>query len=304
MGRPRPYDTGHVAPTSRRLDYPHVTSFARPELIATPDWLSAQLGRPDLRILDVRWRPDGTGPSTYALGHIPGAVHIDWRTALIEQSDEPETGLRLAGPAQISEVLGRAGIGDGTSLVIYDDTLGLYAARAWWSLRVYGYDAARILDGGMREWLAGRRPISNANYPPDLAVFTPRANARLRLTTPDVRSLLGSSDVLLVDARAAAEYRGLEGNARRLGHIPGAVNVPVGAMHQAGTQKLRDPAVLREMLLKANLARGRRIVTYDGSGVAAARLAFILALLGYEDVAVYDGGWSEWGDRLDLPVDR
>ncbi|MES2209709.1 MAG: sulfurtransferase [Chloroflexota bacterium] len=281
-----------------------MTAFARPELIATPEWLSEQLGRPDLRILDVRWRPDGTGSSTFAAGHIPGAVHIDWRSGLIEADEQGGAGLRLAGPDRIASVFGHAGIGDGTSLVIYDDTLGLYAARAWWSLRVYGYEAARILDGGLRAWTTDHRPMSNASYPPAAAAFTPRANSRLRLTTPDVRAILGSSDVLLVDARAAAEYRGLEGNARRLGHIPGAVNVPVGAMHEPGTQKLRDAAVLKEMLLKANVARGRRIVTYDGSGIAAARLAFVLALLGYEDVAVYDGGWSEWGDRLDLPVDR
>ena len=126
----------------------------------------------------------------------------------------------------------------------------------------------------------------------------------MRLTTADVRALLGSPDVILIDARAAAEYRGLEGNARRLGHIPGAINVAVGAMHVPGTQRLRDGAEIRDLLLKANVPRGRRIVTYDGAGVAAAKLAFILALVGYDDVAVYDGGWSEWGDRLDLPVDR
>ena len=281
-----------------------MTGFARPELITTPDWLSEQLGRPDLRILDVRWRPDGTGSTVFAAGHIPGAVHIDWRTDLIEPAEDGAPGLRLAGPDQVADALGRVGIGDGTSLVIYDDTVGLYAARVWWSLRVYGYESARILDGGMRAWTAARRPLSHASYPPAAATFTPRANPRLRLTTADIRALLGSPDVLMLDARASAEFRGLEGNARRLGHIPGAVNVPVGAMHALGDQTLRDATELREMLLKANVPRGRRLIAYDGSGVAAARLAFILALLGYDDVAVYDGGWSEWGDRLDLPVDR
>ena len=281
-----------------------MTGFARPELITTPDWLSEQLGRPDLRILDVRWRPDDTGATVFAAGHIPGAVHIDWRKDLIEAAEDGVSGLRLAGPEQVAEALGRVGIGDGTSLVIYDDTLGLYAARVWWSLRVYGYESARILDGGMRAWTAAGRPLSHASYPPAAATFTPRANPRLRLTTADVRALLGSPDVLMLDARAAAEYRGLEGNARRLGHIPGALNVPVGAMHTLGNQTLRDATDLKEMILKANVPRGRRIIAYDGSGVAAARLAFVLALLGYDDVAVYDGGWSEWGDRLDLPVDR
>ncbi len=292
-------------PSRRDRVRPLVSEFARPEMLATPEWLVEQLGRPDLRILDARWRPDGTGPAAFAAGHIPGAAHIDWRSELAAPAEtEGGAGLLLAGPDRLAAAMGRAGIGDGTSLVIYDDTLGLYAARVWWSLRVYGYESARILDGGLPAWTADRRPMSNANYPPPVASFTPRANPRLRLTTADVRGILGSAEVLLVDARAAAEYRGFEGNARRLGHIPGAVNVPVGAMHVPGTQRLRDAAALRDMLIKANVARGRRIVTYDGSGIAAARLAFVLGLLGYEDVAVYDGGWSEWGDRLDLPVDR
>jgi thiosulfate/3-mercaptopyruvate sulfurtransferase len=282
-----------------------MSAFARPELVAAPDWLASQLGHHDLRILDVRWRPDGTGAATFAAGHIPGAAHIDWRTELIEsEATGGVPGLLLAGPDRVAAAMAKAGVGDGTSLVIYDDSLSLYAARTWWSLRVYGFESARILDGGLPAWIADGRPLSNASYPPAAAVFTPRANPRMRLTTADVRALLGSPDVLLIDARAAAEYRGLEGNARRLGHIPGAINVAVGAMHVPGSQRLRDASELRELLLKANVARGRRIVTYDGAGVAAAKLAFVLTLLGYDDVAVYDGGWSEWGDRLDLPVDR
>src|SRR5512141_2470000 len=190
-----------------------MTAFARPELVAAPDWLADQLGLPDLRILDVRWRPDGTGAAVYAAGHVPGAAHIDWRSELIGPEDaEAGPGLRLAGPDQVATAIGHAGIGDGTSLVIYDDSLGLYAARVWWSLRVYGYESARILDGGFGAWTAAGRPLSNASYPAAVAAFTPRANPRLRLTTADVRSVLGSPDVLLVDARAAAEYRGHEGN--------------------------------------------------------------------------------------------
>jgi thiosulfate/3-mercaptopyruvate sulfurtransferase len=91
---------------------------------------------------------------------------------------------------------------------------------------------------------------------------------------------------------------------RRLGHIPGAINVPVGATTRPGEQRLRDGDALRALLMSRNLVRGRRIVCYDGTGIAAAKLAFVLAVMGYDDVAVYDGGWAEWGERLDLPVDR
>jgi thiosulfate/3-mercaptopyruvate sulfurtransferase len=280
-----------------------VSGYPRPELLASTAWLGENLGRPDLRIVDVRWRPDGTGRAVHAAGHIPGAAYIDWATELVDTEDEARLFL-LAGPDKVAAALGRAGVGSGTTLVLYDDTASLFAARAWWSLRVYGFESARILDGGLGAWTAEERPISNATAPPDPASFTPRAQARLRLSTTDVRGLLGSPDVLLLDARAPAEYRGLEGNARRLGHIPGAINVPVAAMTESGTGRFRPGEVIRDRFLKANVTRGRRMVCYDGSGIAAAKLAFLLTLVGHDDVAVYDGGWAEWGNRLDLPVDR
>jgi thiosulfate/3-mercaptopyruvate sulfurtransferase len=282
---------------------PAMNGLARPELLASTEWLAEHLGRPEVRILDVRWRPDGTARQVFSTGHIPGAVHLDWAGELTDREEE-DGPIHLAGPSQVAAAMGRAGVGDGTSVVIYDDTLSLYAARTWWSLQAYGFESSRILDGGLHSWLAEGRPISNADLPPAPVTFTPRAQLRLRLQTADVRALLGSPEVLLIDARAPAEYRGHEGNARRLGHIPGAVNVPVGAMVEAGSQRLKAPADLREILHRANVARGRRMVCYDGSGIGAAKLAFVLTLLGHDDVAVYDGGWAEWGDRLDLPVER
>jgi thiosulfate/3-mercaptopyruvate sulfurtransferase len=280
-----------------------VSGLSRPELLASAEWVADHLGRPELRVLDVRWRPDGTGHGAYQAGHIPGAAHLDWASDLVAR-DETSQSILLAGPEQVAAALGRAGVGDGTTLVIYDDTLSLYAARVWWSLRAYGFESARILDGGFPEWAADDRPISNAEVHPPSAQFTPRAQMRLRLTTADIRSLLGSADVMLLDARAPAEYRGLEGNSRRLGHIPGAVNVPVALTTRPGEQRFRDADELRDLLHRSNVSRGRRMICYDGSGVAAAKLAFVLMLLGHDDIAVYDGGWAEWGDRLDLPVDR
>jgi thiosulfate/3-mercaptopyruvate sulfurtransferase len=281
-----------------------LTGFARPELLASTDWLAHELGRGETRILDVRWRPDGTGPQAFEDGHIPGAVHVDWRAELNEAPTEESAALRLAGPEQVAAAMSRAGVGDGTSVVVYDDSIGLYAARAWWSLRVYGFESARILDGGYPAWVEEKKVVSTASLPHSEGIFTPRLNPRLRLTTPDVRSLLGSVEAQIIDARAVPEYRGYEGNARRLGHIPGAVNLPVGATHEPGSQRLRDADVLRAQLLRANIARGKRMVCYDGTGIGAARLAFVLAVLGHDDVAVYDGGWADWGDHLDLPVER
>jgi thiosulfate/3-mercaptopyruvate sulfurtransferase len=256
-----------------------------------------------VRVLDARWRPDGSAAAVYATGHIPGAVHIDWRTDLVDV-DETGDALLLAGPERVAALASRLGIGDGTTVVVYDDSQSLFAARTWWSLRTYGLESVRVLDGGYPLWATEGRPVSNAIVTPPAATLSLRGPNRMRLTTADVRGLLGSADVTLVDSRASAEYRGFEGNTKRLGHIPGALNVPVGATSQPGGQQLRDGSELRALLHGANVTRGRRMVCYDGSGVAAAKLAYVLMLLGHEDVAVYDGGWAEWGNRLDLPVDR
>lgn len=280
-----------------------MSGYPRPELLASVDWLAENLGRPEIRILDVRSRPDGTGRAAHAAGHIPGAAYLDWSSDLVEPDDESPLFL-LAGPDRVAAAMGRLGVSGGSTVVLYDDTASLYAARAWWSLRVYGVESSRILDGGLGAWTAARHELSKATLPPTPATFTPRALPRMRLTTTDVRGLLGSAEVVLLDARAPAEYRGFEGNTRRLGHIPGALNVPVSTMTEPGSGLFRPADALRDILLKANVTRGRRLVCYDGSGIAAAKLAFALTLLGHDDVAVYDGGWAEWGDRLDLPVDR
>ena len=280
-----------------------MTGLTRPELLVSTSWLAENISRPELRILDVRWRPDGSGPATFAAGHIPAASYLDWRSELIEPAEEDEV-LLLAGPDRVANAMVRSGVGDGTTVVVYDDTQNLFASRVWWSLRAYGFDSTRLLDGGYPAWAAEARTVSNAQPSAPPTTFTPRAQLATRLTTADIRRLLGSPDVQILDARAPAEYRGHEGNAKRLGHIPGAVNVPVGATSQPGSQRLRDADELRSILHKANVTRGPRLVCYDGSGVAAAKLAFILCLLGHDDVAVYDGGWAEWGNRLDLPVER
>jgi thiosulfate/3-mercaptopyruvate sulfurtransferase len=278
-------------------------AYARPELLASTDWLAENLGRSELRVVDVRWRPDGNGRQAYAAGHIPGATYLDWARDLVSEEDQGTLFL-LAPPDQVADAMARAGVGDGHTVVLYDDSVSAFAARVWWSLRAYGFEAVRILDGGLPAWADERRDLSSATAPPPPASFRPRGQLRMRLTTADVRGLLGAPDVQLLDARSPSEYAGLEGNARLLGHIPGAINVPVAGMHRPGSQRFRDGDDLRSQLSKAGVVRGRRLVCYDGAGIGAAKLAFVLTLLGHEDVAVYDGGWAEWGDRLDLPVER
>src|SRR3989304_5157065 len=200
-------------------------TFARPELLASPDWPAEHPPRPAT----------------------------------------DEFGSAMTG----------AGVGHGATAILYDDTASLYASRVWWSLRCYGFEGVRVLDGGWAAWVASGRP-------------TPTAAARLRLSPPAARALLGSPDVELVDTRGPAEYRGQEGNAKRLGHIPGAVNVPAALLTVPGSQVFETPERLSRPYVEAGAQRGRRGGLYDGAGVGGGKAAFVLALLGYEDVAPYD----------------
>jgi thiosulfate/3-mercaptopyruvate sulfurtransferase len=170
----------------------HVSSFARPELLATPEWLAENLGRPDLRVLDVRWRTDSSATTLYGTGHVPGA--IDWRDAVAQVADGG-TAFLLAAADRIAAAMSAAGVGDGTSVVVYDDTLGYYASRVWWSLRAYGFDAVRVLEGGWPGWVTAGQPVSTDVPQITPASFAPRAQMRLRLSIGDVRALLGSPEV-------------------------------------------------------------------------------------------------------------
>jgi thiosulfate/3-mercaptopyruvate sulfurtransferase len=279
-----------------------IGNYARPELLATPRWLAENLERPGFGVLDVRWRPDGSGRRLYAEGHIPGASYLDWREDLTEHEEETDV-LLLAGPQRLTESLTRAGIGNGMAAVIYDDMAHSYAARAWWTLRAYGLVSARILVGGLAAWRELDLQISTAAELRPPTTFTPHLDSRARMTAHDVKQLIDNPSVQLLDARVPAEYAGHAGTGRRLGHIPGAINLPAAATTEPGTGEFRSPDDLRNLFRKAGVSAKRRLVCYDSAGIGACKLAFALALMGYDDVAVYDGGWTEWGERLDLPVE-
>ena len=216
---------------------PTLSGFARPEMLASTEWLADDIGRPEIRVLDVRWRPDGSGRAAHAAGHIPGAVHLDWRTDLIDPSETGDA-LLLAGPEQVATRLRRAGVTDGTTVVIYDDTVALFSSRTWWSLRAYGFESARILDGGYPAWVEEGRPISNASVPPAGRPFTPASPApaaphdRGRAVPP---RLAGRCAHRCARAGRVPRLRGQHEAARA---HPRRRNLPVGAMTRPGGQRL------------------------------------------------------------------
>jgi len=278
-------------------------AFVRPELLATVDWVAEQAPRSALRMLDCRWRPDLSARRLFADGHIPGAVFLDWMTELVDPGDPVP--LQLAGPERFAAAMSRAGVGDGMTVVCYDDTGSLYASRVWWSLQTYGCASARVLDGGWPAWVASGRPSTTAQPAPEPATFTPHLDPRRRLSTSDVRELVGSREVEVVDARGPAEFAGQQGGSGRLGRLPAAVNVPAALLTSDDGQHFLPPDRLSSLFSHAGLSRDHRVIVYDASsGIGASKVALALALVGYPDVGVYDAGWAEWGTRMDLPLGR
>jgi thiosulfate/3-mercaptopyruvate sulfurtransferase len=279
------------------------SSFARPDLLVTPAWLAQNHLRPDVRVLDCRWRVDGSGRRLHAEGHVPGAVYIDWATELADTDDALP--FQLAGPEAFAQAMARAGVSNGVICVVLDDIYSLYASRVWWSLRAYGVDDVRVLDGGWPAWLDSGNPVSTAATEVEPDTFTPSGTPERRVTAAEVAALVRSGARQIVDARTPAEYLGQGGPGPRRGHVAGARNLPAALLVQEGSQALPGADALARLIAQHGVTRSRPVVTYDATGIGAAKLAFCLELMGFDDVAVYDGGWSDWTGRSedDYPVE-
>jgi thiosulfate/3-mercaptopyruvate sulfurtransferase len=215
--------------------------------------------------------------------------------------------VQVAPPEKIARVLGGLGIGDDSVVVAYDDAFSMFAGRLLWVLRYYGFENARILNGGSVKWLAEERPFITEvpSYPP--ATFTPRPQPALRKTAEQILASLGS-DTLLIDARNTKEYQGEESRAVRGGHIPGAVNVFYQSMVDGPDQTYASPEELRERFAAAgiNLAQleDREVVAYCNGGVSATPAALALEIATGKRAAIYDGSWNEWGNDETKPLER
>ncbi|MXY78962.1 MAG: sulfurtransferase [Chloroflexi bacterium] len=254
-------------------------------------WLAEQLADPgsDVRVVDCRWylKPfDMRDPDVeYARGHIPGAVHLRWDTHWAD-ADHPIPGM-LAQPEAFAEAMASAGIGNSTTVVAYDDGHVTVAARLWWALRVYGHDAAAVLDGGIVRWIAEDRPLSTEVPCWPTGDFTARPRSAAYATQADVAAALDDPSVGLVDCRmepARAEDGAM---------IPGSAYLP-GIEFQDNGGLMRSPESCRDTILSAT-ERFARTILYCRGGVGACGTALAYEVAGLGDgVSVYDGSWSEW----------
>ena len=266
-------------------------------------WLRDAFERPDVVVLDASWHMPATrrdGASEFELGHVPGSAFFS-----IDGIADPDSTLPHMVPTAeaFAEAVGTLGVGTGDHVVCYaTDGIGT-APRAWWMFRLFGHERVSVLDGGLPAWTAAGGTLVKGPARPRPRAFQATFNpARIRDLTA-VRANLQAATELVVDARSAGRFAGTEAEPRpglRGGHIPGSVNVPYQTLLDG--PRMLPPEALRARLEAAGVAGDRPPVFTCGSGVSACTLALGLTLTGRDDWAVYDGSWSEWGGREDVPV--
>jgi thiosulfate/3-mercaptopyruvate sulfurtransferase len=278
-----------------------VADYAKDVLVET-EWVQDHLEDPSVRIVEV-----DENPALYREAHIPGAIGFDWRRDLQDQVKRD-----FLDAESFGALFGSRGISNDHTVVLYGDRNNWFAAYTYWYLKYYGHEAVKLVNGPREKWIAEGRPTSAdvPSYEP--TTFTARpGDASIRALRDEVFGRLGGG-ARLVDVRSPQEFSGEliamagyeQEGAQRAGHIPGAKSVPwAQAVREDGTFKSADD--LAELYRSKGVVNGDPIIAYCRIGERSAHTWFVLhELLGQPDVKNYDGSWTEWGNLVNVPVEK
>lgn len=284
--------------------------YARAEALVETAWLKDHLTDPKLRVLDGTFFlpvQNRSAKEEYHDCRIPGAVLFE-----IDEVCDPESKLphMLPSPERFADIVGGMGIGNDTQVVVYDATgMTSAAARVWWMFKIFGHDKVGVLDGGFPKWLREGMPVEEAAPPPQHSkqTFKPAFRPHLVVGLGEMRKNVESRAVQVMDARPLPRFKGEAPEPRpslKQGHIPGSVPTPFPAFFEKQSMTMLEAGRLKDVFTAAGIDLAKPLISTCGSGVTACLPALAAYLLGKEDVAVYDGSWSEWGNLEDAPVEQ
>jgi len=280
-------------------------TYANPNVLTDVDWVRQNLGKPGIAIVEVDYDPK----LAYEQGHIPGALLIDWR----KDMNKPDV-RDIIDARQFEELMSRLGISNDTHVVLYGDYNNWFATFAFWVFEIYGHQKVQLLNGGRKKWIDSGGELTKEIPSVKPATYkVPKENYENRVFLQDLLKMkVANPNLVLVDVRSPAEFTGEitappeypNEHAQRGGHIPGAINIPWGqAIREDGTFKSAEE--LKQLYTSKGVSPDKEVITYCRIGERASVTWFVLKhLLGYRNVKVYDGSWTEWGNLVSFPIEK